>query len=140
MESNKTSYRASQFAYPRGFKHSGGTRVAAFFGVLIASIAGIFTPPVLAQSADLSNISAATFGCMRRNTRGLGGWIEYEGDNEGRIRVFATGVGQVGELTYRFNPDRQTLGITHVRGRAPFQQVRNGLEDTADKCREGQYK
>jgi hypothetical protein len=108
--------------------------------LVIASFEVISTPPVSAQSANLSNISADTFSCMRRHNRGVGGWVTYDGDNQGRILVFATGLGQVGELTFTFDANQQTLSIAHVQGRAPFGQVQSGLNDTANKCRSGEYR
>lgn len=115
--------------------------LGALTGMAIAtSLEAIFPQPASAQTTNLSNISANTFGCMRRNNRGVGGWITYDGENQGRIRVFATGLGQVGELTFTFNANQQTLNVVFVRGRVPFNLVQSGLNDTANKCRSGEYR
>ena len=99
--------------------------------------------PAAAEEAKISDISQEVFDCRKRHTEGGGGWITYNGDNSGRInvytgaRVLPIGVGEVG---YNFDPDQKTLTVTSGSGPAPFEDIRNGLNDTANKCRSGEFK
>jgi hypothetical protein len=97
------------------------------------------TQPALAESTSLSNISQNVFNCMKKHTRGIGGWIVYAGENSGRISVYATILGQVGEVSYSLDTAQATLNLTYVRGQATLSQVSNGLSDTAKKCKSGEY-
>lgn len=97
-----------------------------------------FVPTAIAQSATISGITPNVFDCMKANTRERAGHIVYRGGTNGRIQVFAAGVGQVGEVTFAFNANQGTLSITHVRGPAPFAQIHNGLNGTANRCKSGE--
>ncbi|RMF70397.1 MAG: hypothetical protein D6742_00325 [Cyanobacteria bacterium J069] len=91
----------------------------------------------MAQTASISNISNDVFACMRRHTHSAAGHVVYTGGSSGRLLVFARGLGQVGELTYSHNASQNSLSVSFVRGRAPLDQVRNGLINTASQCRSG---
>lgn len=93
--------------------------------------------PLHAQTASLGNISSDVFACMRRNNRSAAGHVVYDGGSSGRLLVYAAGVGQVGEMTYSHNASQNSLSVSYVRGRAPLDQVRNGLANTANRCRNG---
>lgn len=94
----------------------------------------------LAQSASISGISQEVFNCMKAHTRDAAGWVVYDGNSSGRIRVYATAVGQVGEVTYNLNLNQTVLTLTYVRGPAPLARIQNGLTSTANKCRSGEYR
>ena len=95
--------------------------------------------PALAQSTSISNVSQDVFRCMKNHTRSALGWVVYEGSDSGRIKVYATGVGQVGEVSYNLDANQGALNLTYVRGPAPFTQIQSGLSDTATRCRSGEY-
>lgn len=95
-------------------------------------------PVATAQTSSLTNVSQTVFNCMKRNTSGIGGWIEYDGSNSGRIDVYAAAVGHVGAVNYSLDASQNVLSLTYVRGPAPFNQIRGGLEDTANRCRNGE--
>ena len=95
--------------------------------------------PALAESTSISNVSQNVFTCMKKHTKSALGWITYGGSTSGQIAVYATGVGQVGEVSYSFNAEQQALNLTYVRGPAPFTQIQGGLIDTANKCKNGEY-
>lgn len=92
----------------------------------------------LGQSSSIDNVSQTVFDCMQRNTGGIGGWIEYKGENSGQIEVYAAAVGQVGEVDYSLDTGQNALNLTYVGGQASFAQIRNGLNDTANRCRSGE--
>ena len=96
--------------------------------------------PALAQSASVSGVSQDVFGCMKKHTRDIAGWIVYQGENSGRIKVYAPAIGQVGEVTYSLNAAQSVLDLTYVRGPASLAQIQGGLTNTANKCRSGEYK
>jgi hypothetical protein len=96
--------------------------------------------PALAQSASISGVSQEVFSCMRKHTREVTGWIVYEGNSSGRIKVYAPAIGQVGEVTYSLNANQSALDLTYVRGPAPLGQIQGGLTNTANKCRSGEFK
>ncbi len=106
----------------------------------VACICAETTLPALAESTSINNVSQNVFSCMKKHNRSALGWITYGGSNSGSIGVYATGVGQVGEVSYSFNADQQALSLTYVRGPAPFTQIQGGLIDTANKCKNGEYK
>ncbi|MFQ3619059.1 MAG: hypothetical protein SNJ57_20135 [Cyanobacteriota bacterium] len=93
--------------------------------------------PLYAQTASLSNISSDVFACMRRNNRSAAGHVLYEGGSSGRLLIFAAGVGQVGEMSYSHNASQNSLSVSYVRGRVSVDQVRNGMANTANRCRSG---
>ncbi|MBF2082988.1 hypothetical protein [Thermoleptolyngbya sp. C42_A2020_037] len=93
--------------------------------------------PLYAQTTSLSNISSEVFACMRRNNRSAAGHVVYEGGNSGRLLIFAAGVGQVGEMSYSHNASQNSLSVSYVRGRVSVDQVRNGMANTANRCRSG---
>jgi hypothetical protein len=93
--------------------------------------------PLYAQTASLGNISSEVFACMRRNSRSAASHVVYDGGSSGRLLVHAAGVGQVGEMSYSHNASQNSLSVSYVRGRASLDQVRNGLANTANRCRSG---
>lgn len=106
--------------------------------MISAAIAGLgisAARPAIAQTASLSGITSDVFECMKANTRASAGYVVYQGGSSGRIRVFAAGVGQVGEVSYSFNAGQGLLNLTYVRGPATFAQIRGGLEGTANRCK-----
>lgn len=118
-----------KLSHPR---HSFSLGAALFCWLSIGAIA-----PLYAQTASLSNISSEVFACMRRNNRSAAGHVVYEGGNSGRLLVFAAGVGQVGEMSYSHNASQNSLSVSYVRGRVSVDQVRNGMVNTANRCRSG---
>lgn len=105
---------------------------------LTAWIGGGTINAAWAESSSIANVSQTVFDCMKRNTGGVGGWIEYDGENSGRIEVYAAAVGEVGEVAYSLDTSQSALNLTYVGGQAPFAQIRNGLNDTANRCRSGE--
>ncbi|WOB42633.1 hypothetical protein HNI00_05285 [Thermoleptolyngbya oregonensis NK1-22] len=93
--------------------------------------------PLYAQTTSLSNISSEVFACMRRNNRSAAGHVIYDGGSSGRLLIFAAGVGQVGEMSYSHNASQNSLSVSYVRGRVSVDQVRGGMENTANRCRSG---
>lgn len=125
------------------FLTQGHLRFVATLSVVtcLLSLGNVY--PAAAEEAKIGDVSQDVFNCMKNNTRGGGGWIKYEGGNSGSIKVYTgaefapIGVGEVG---YNFDPGQSTLTVTSGSGPAPFGDIRNGLNDTANKCRSGEFK
>lgn len=118
------------------------SQLAATFTLSTLTVVSIvlgIARPASSQSSSMRNISQSIFDCMQRHTSGIGGWIVYDGDNSGKIRVYAAGAGQVGELSYSLDTEQQMLNLNYVRGPVSFAQIQNGLNSTASKCRNGEY-
>ncbi|MBI4781269.1 MAG: hypothetical protein HY785_08070 [Oscillatoriophycideae cyanobacterium NC_groundwater_1537_Pr4_S-0.65um_50_18] len=111
----------------------------SFVLVSVIGMGSIAISPAFAQSATVSNISEDVLSCMKKNTRSALGWVTYDGSTNGQIKVYATGVGQVGQVSYSLDANQAALNLTYVRGPATFSQIQGGLSETANKCKSGEY-
>ena len=83
-------------------------------------------------------VTPEMFTCLKRNNKGRGGSLNYQGGNSGDIVVKSDIAGTVAFVGFQFNASNQTLDLAVKKRNLPVrdQQIWDGVKDTLSRCRQ----